>query len=121
MPWEDDVRLSGDVQRMQAVPHAKGEQSLTKFDLGARVLASDARHQRAPGFARQNVLAARGEGHQTAAACGSRSASRRPAAADSAARIASASALAISGGTAFPICRKAGFIVPQNVNPSGND
>jgi hypothetical protein len=25
------------------------------------------------------------------------------------------------GGTALPICRKAGFIVPQNRKPSGND
>lgn len=32
-----------------------------------------------------------------------------------------AMALTNSGGTALPICRKAGFIVPWNRNPSGND
>jgi hypothetical protein len=29
--------------------------------------------------------------------------------------------LARSGGTALPIWRPAGFIVPQNTKPSGND
>ena len=32
-----------------------------------------------------------------------------------------ARAFASRGGTALPICRKAGFIVPQNLKPSGKD
>ena len=35
--------------------------------------------------------------------------------------ISPASAFAKTGGTAFPIWRKAGFIVPQKTKPSGKD
>ena len=35
--------------------------------------------------------------------------------------ISVAIAFAISGGTEFPICRKASFIAPDNTKPSGKD
>lgn len=48
-----------------------------------------------------------------------RSQRRRLTAPAMASRMTSAKAKAISGGTAFPICRKHGFIVPSKRKPSG--
>ena len=44
----------------------------------------------------------------------------RTAAVRNVSNITSAIAAAISGATAFPICRNAGFIVPSKTKPSGN-
>jgi len=114
--WKDQVGFPGQVTHLKAVPQAGGMQDPADSQLRLRILSPDVRHVQVTLLRGQDV-----RGHAVCAT-GTRSSAAATMCAEPAVMatmIFSAIALDISGGTALPICLKAGFIVPLNTKPSG--